>query len=347
MCKLQLILLLFILSFNLTFGQKTIVGKILSQTTKEPIPFANIGVINSNVGTLSNLDGSFSIIIPAKLNKDSLTFRSLGFYGKSLSINPLVSKKKYTVYLNEKATLLSTVLITAKMVKLKKIELGNRAYTSGNYEPDTTYAGRSMALLIDTRNVPIQNSSPVYLKKASLCIFRNNFESFKFRVRINKYDSLTGKPGEDLIDQSIIEESNMKIGWLDFDLSKLNFKVSGPFFVTFEQLLDVGHRTSIAMGFREILRSHPEWFKSDTVIFEGKRQLSQKLERGGIDLPGTFIGASYDKSEISKYSCFVRETSLGEWHKIPAIMAATVTLSGQFIATTEALPLPPPLQIRQ
>jgi hypothetical protein len=346
MYKTPLTLLIIIFSTFLTFGQKTIVGKILSQTTKEPIPFANIGVINSNVGTLSNLDGTFSIIIPQKLITDSLTFRSLGFYGKSISVNQLESRKEFTVYLNEKATLLSTVIITAKKIKYKKIELGNRVYTSGNYEPDTTYAGRSVALLIDTKNIPNQKSFPVYLKKASLCIFRNNFESFKFRVRINKYDSLTGKPGVDLIDQSIIEESSMQLGWLDFDLSKLNFRVTGPFFVTFEQLLDSKHRTSIAMGFRDILRSHPEWFRSDSISFDGKKQYSIKLERGGIELPGTFIGASYAKSEIDKYSCYVRKTSLGEWYKIPAIMAATVTLSGQFIETKEVQQIAPPQQIR-
>jgi len=345
MHRIILLSIILILLTVHSFGQKTIVGKILSQTTKEPIPFANIGVVNSNVGTLSNLDGSFSIIIPQKQLTDSLTFRSLGFYGKSISINQLESRKEFTIYLNEKATLLSTVIITAKKIKYKKIELGNRVYTSGNYEPDTTYAGRSVALLIDTKNIPNQKSFPVYLKKASLCIFRNNFESFKFRVRINKYDSLTGKPGVDLIDQSIIEESSMKLGWLDFDLSKLNFRITGPFFITFEQLLDSKHRTAIAMGFRDILRSHPEWFRSDSIYFDGKKQYSIKLERGGIELPGTFIGASYSNTEIDKYSCFVRKTSLGEWYKIPAIMAATVTLSGQFIDTKDLPQIAPPLQI--
>ena len=346
MHRILLTSIIFFLFSVQTFGQKTIVGKILSQTTKEPIPFANIGVVNSNVGTLSNLDGTFSIIIPQKLISDSLTFRSLGFYGKSISVNQLESRKEFTVFLNEKATLLSTVIITAKKIKYKKIELGNRVYTSGNYEPDTTYAGRSVALLIDTKNIPTQKSFPVYLKKASLCIFKNNFESFKFRVRINKYDSLTGKPGVDLIEQSIIEESSMQIGWLDFDLSKLNIRVTGPFFITFEQLIDSKHRTSIAMGFRDILRSHPEWFRSDSIYFDGKKQYSIKLERGGIELPGTFIGASYSKTEIDKYSCYVRKTSLGEWYKIPAIMAATVTLTGQFIDTKDLPPIPPPLQMR-
>ena len=163
---------------------------------------------------------------------------------------------------------------------------------------------------------------------------------------LHRYDSLTGKPGEDIIVQSIIEESSMQLGWLDFDLSKLNFRVTGPSFITFEQLLDTKHRTAIAMGFRDLLRLHPEWFNSDSIYFDGKKQYSQKLEKGGIDLPGTFIGASYSNSVINKYSCFVRKTSLGEWYKIPAIMTATVTLSGQFIDTKDVTQNAPPLQIR-
>ena len=333
----QLTLILFVLSISLTYGQKTIVGKILSVTTKEPIPYANIGVINSNVGTISNIDGSFSIIIPQKLRNDSLTFTSLGFFKNTMAVNLLESKKDYTVFLTEKATLLKPVVITAKKLKDKTVIFGNKNYTGGNYEPDTIYAGRAIALLIDIKNLPKQSSFPIYLKKANLCIFRNNFDVFKFRIRLNKYDSLTGKPGEDLIEKSIVVESNWKTGWINFDLSELNFQVKGPFFVTFEQLLDIKDRTAIAYGYRRIIRDHPEWLKIDTVAYAGSRQITQRLLMGGIDLPGTFIGASYTKSAIEKYSCFVRKTSLGDWEKVPMIIAATVSVSGQFKASTEAI----------
>jgi hypothetical protein len=347
MYRLPLTILLFILSSVLTYGQKTIVGKILSTTTKEPIPYANIGIVNSNVGTISNYDGSFSILLPQRLSNDTLTFSSLGFFGKKMPVNMLESKKEYTILLSEKATLLKPVIITAKMAKDKYFELGNKTYDSGNYEPDTTYAGRSVALLIDNKNFPKGISFPVYIKKAKLCIFTNNFDSYKFRIRLNKYDSLTGKPGEDLLDKSIVVESSLKNGWLDFDLSKLYFSVSGPFFVTFEQLLDLEDRTVIALGYRRIIRMHPDWLKTETVIFDGKKETTQKLIMGGIDLPGTFIGASYSKSVIEKYSCFIRETSLGGWTKVPLIIAATVTVCGQAATTTEISSKLPVLEIHK
>ena len=329
MYKLQQTFLLLIFSFSLAYSQKTIVGKISSKSTHEPIPYANIGVVNSNAGTISNLDGTFSIILPEKLFNDTLTFTSLGYFSKKIPVNILNSNENYTINLNEKTILLKPVLITAN-VKDKLIEFGNRVCHNGNYQPDTTYAGRSVALLIDIKNLPEQSSHPVFLNKAKLYIFRNNFNSFKFRIRLNKYDSLTGKPGADLIDKSIIVKSGIISGWIDFDLSKLNFRITGPFFVTFEQLIDLKDRKKIASGYRKIIRDHPDWLVTEVINFEGETMLNQVLTKDDIDLPGTFIGTSGTKPVIDKYSCFVRETSLGEWHKLPKIVTATVSVSGLF-----------------
>jgi len=327
MNKLLLIFILFILSISQVYSQKTIVGRILSKTTHEPIPYANIGVVNSTAGTISNLDGSFSIILPEKLYNDTLTFTSLGFFSKIIPVNILESNEKYTITLNEKVTILKQVTVIAKVTD-KLVEVGNKTCHNGNYQPDTTYAGRSVALLIDIRNLPDPSSHPVFLSKANLFIFKNNFSSFNFRARINKYDSLTGKPGADLIDQSIIEKATFLWGWLKFDLSKINFQIKGPFFVTFEQLLDKNDRKKIALGYRKIIRDHPDWLVTEAIYFEGQTVLNLKLTKGENNLPGTFIGTSGARSETEKYSCFVRENSLGEWRKLPKIITATVSVSG-------------------
>jgi len=51
----------------------------------------------------------------------------------------------------------------------------------------------------------------------------------------------------------------------------LNYQITKPFFVTFEQILDVNDRTVIADGYRDFMKKHPERLKVDTVEFEGKR----------------------------------------------------------------------------
>lgn len=124
-------------------------------------------------------------------------------------------------------------------------------------------------------------------------------------------------------------ESSMKNGWLEFDLSHVNYEVSKPFFVTFEQITDIKDRAAIADGYREYIRKHPNKLTIDTIEFEGKKEVVRGLSGGGIDLPGTFIAISNSPSRLENYACFVRETSFGEWKKMSFIVTATVTVSNQ------------------
>src|ERR1043165_8917814 len=134
--------------FNISFGQIIIKGKILNRETQEPIAYANVGIANSNVGTLSNLDGSFSIPIPNTFVRDTLMFSALGFAKRSIPVNFIRHQKTLTIYLTEKATLLSAVVISEKRQRNKTFELGNPSFKGGVIITDTTYAGRSVSLLI-------------------------------------------------------------------------------------------------------------------------------------------------------------------------------------------------------
>lgn len=327
----------FVIPFNVSFGQITIQGRILSKEKHDPISYVNIGIENSNVGTLSNPDGSFSIPIPKKFIKDTLVFSAIGFAKTALPIQFIGQKEKLTVFLHEKATLLNTVVISEKRQRNKTFELGNTAFKGGVIVTDTTYAGRSVSLLIENKEPYIQKDLkfPVYLEKARLRIFKNNLESLKFRLRINDVDSLTGKPENDLLSQSIIVESSIRKGWLDFDLSHLNYQVSKPFFITFEQILDLKDRTSIADGYRHFIREHPEKIKFDTIEIDGNKEVRKIIKGSGFDLPGTFIAIAISKSASDYYSSFVRETSFGEWKKVRGIVAATVLLSNQINTTAK------------
>lgn len=323
------LIFIFLTLSNLNFGQRIIKGRTLNRSTKEAVPYVNIGIRNTNIGTISNLDGSFSIIIPQKLGSDTLIFSALGFGKRIIPIKLLEQDNDITILLSEKTTLLNQITVKASKQKNKTFELGNRSFNGGVYEPDTTYAGRCIALLIENKDSYIQKGLvfPAYLGKVNLRIFRNNLKSFKFRIRLNDVDSLTGQPNEDLLQQSIIVASSMKNGWLNFDLSHLNYRITKPFFVTFEQILDINDRTAIADGYRDFMKKHPERLKVDTVEFEGKKVVHLKIMRGGIDLPGTFIGISSTKTNL--FSCFERENSLGNWKKVRGIVSAYITLNTQ------------------
>lgn len=301
------------------FAQITIEGKVLNKLTSLPISYANIGISNKNVGTISNTDGSFSLLIPEKLLNDTITFSSLGYGEKNIAINFFLRKKYNTIHLNEKEHVLPPVIIGSKKQRHKATVLGNSSVRGGILETDTTYAGRSLALLIENKEPYFEKgfSFPAKIESAQLRILRNNLKSFKFRIRLNEFDSLTGKPGKDLLSESIVVQSSIRKGWVVFDLSHLNHKVTKPFFITFEQMTDLQDRIDIANGYREYLH---KYLQSET-----KKNFSHFLH-GGIDLPGTFIAISTTASKQQYHSCYTRQTSFGPWEKT-AIITATATLS--------------------
>ena len=189
-------IIFFAVSSNTSFAQIIIQGRVLNKETQEPISYSNIGIVNSNVGTLSNLDGSFSILIPDKFSKDTLIFSALGFAKRAIPIHFSRQQGKLTVSLSERTTLLNTVVVNEKRQRNKTFELGNSSIKGGVIVTDTTYAGRSISLLIENKQPYFQKDLkfPVYLEKARLRIFKNNLESLKFRLRVNDVDSLTGEP---------------------------------------------------------------------------------------------------------------------------------------------------------
>lgn len=329
--KRLLLLIAFAIPSDISFGQVVIHGQLINKETQKPVPYANIGILNSNVGTLSNLDGSFSIPIPSKHKRDTLIFSALGFTKKAVPI-PFISQKEHlTVLLSERATLLSSIVISDKRQPNKTFELGNSSFKGGVIVTDTTYAGRSVSLLIENKQPHLQEDLkfPVYLEKARLRIFRNNLEVIKFRVRVNDVDSLTGQPGNDLLPKSIVVESTSRQGWLEFDLSHLNLQVSKPFFLTFEQILDLRDRTLIADGYRDFISKYPEKVKIDTVENDGKKEVRKIIKGSGLDLPGTFVAIAVSKEASDRYTCYVREISFGEWKKVRGIVTATALLSNQ------------------
>lgn len=328
--KLRLLFFTVLLS-SPVIAQVVVNGKVKNAKTSEAIGYANIGILNSKIGTLSNLDGSFSILVPAEYAEDSLTFTALGFGKKTVPVAQLKHNNGGTILLDERVSELNTVTVTAKRQENQTFELGNSNYLGGIMEPDSVYAGRAISLLIDNtgKNSYDGLEFPLYLRTARIRILRNNLDTCKFRIRLNEIDPETGAPGKDLLTQSIVTLSELRKGWLEFDLSSINLLVTKPFFITFEQILDANDRRNIAESYRKFIQDNPKKLVTDTVIFEGEKQVRQTLKGGGIDLPGTFIAVSNKGSIQENHSTYVRETSLGEWKKTRGILAATVTLSNQ------------------
>ncbi|MGB7786145.1 MAG: carboxypeptidase-like regulatory domain-containing protein [Salinimicrobium sp.] len=83
-------------------------GKVVNSQTGEPLVSAYLAVENSNISTVTNSEGKFSLKIPERLGNVNITISHLGFQSKSLSLGDF-KKGEVVIALNETVEELSEV----------------------------------------------------------------------------------------------------------------------------------------------------------------------------------------------------------------------------------------------
>lgn len=71
----------------------SIKGQVFDKLTKKPLPFVSIGVIDRNIGTVSNFDGFFNLKLAPQLINSTLTISHLGFRSQHIPIEALINQK--------------------------------------------------------------------------------------------------------------------------------------------------------------------------------------------------------------------------------------------------------------
>lgn len=315
------------LTITSSFSQILVKGKIVSLPDKQPIAFANIGIINSSIGTIANTDGSFSFKIPTYYTHDSVLFSALGYSKIFIPIEELRQETALTVYLKEAPYALSEVMLTAERVKAKVYKVGNRKFEGGSLYADTVMAGAAMAVLIQNKSPKFQY--PVYIQDAQLRIVKNTFPEFKIRVRLLEAENIKGliMPGKDLLNQSVVVESQMVDGWLNIDLSPYQLKMDRDFFLVFEWILEQKDRSHLYQQYEQFRAEHPDQVSIDYSIINGVRVPYYNYQ-GNFYL-GTSFGISVAPSILNKYPSYYRLNSFGRWIPGTSVLAGSVTLSDQ------------------
>lgn len=324
---IRLAALIFTVTFwSHAFSQVIVEGKLLKSPGNTPIAYANIGILNSRVGTISNANGSFMIKIPEKHLDDSLLFSALGFGRRSFPVRALIGKNN-TVRLEERITVLQDIIVSGVKTSRVTAEFGNQHWNAGSIYVDSVAAGSAMALLIENK-YPAYHPEiypPYYVGKVKLRISKNTFDQFKIRVRLFEHDTLTGLPGRDLFNESVIITSDIRKGWLETDLSRYRIRIDArSFFLGFEWLLDDEARTTLLEQYQEFKRMFPDKFSVDTMRV-GSEKIVYNTWHGFV--AGTSFGSSSSRSSVDHFKSYYRNNSYGTWKRASFILTAQVTVS--------------------
>ena len=304
-------------------GQIKLKGKIINNNTNEPISYANIGILNTEIGTISNEDGSFFVQIPEEKVTSSIIFSSLGYVTQTINVSSFSDKLNITIQLNENVTELDAIELTFKKKKKQSETYGNgkSLLLSGQLHYDRLKAGSAMALLIRKDNPDLE-----FISNASLYIAKNLSPKFKVRLRILSVDSLTNKPGEDLLKEQILKVSDIKKGWLDFEVKELHKITDSSFFLVFEWILNSDDREYISAKYEEYMQAYPNRVSYDTIVVNNERVMIPQISSV---VAGTIFGVTKSDKDRENFACYYRSNSFGEWKRSSGILSAKVTLSNR------------------
>ncbi|WP_299799028.1 carboxypeptidase-like regulatory domain-containing protein [uncultured Maribacter sp.] len=98
--------------FAQTTNYTEFAGEVLDADSKKPLIFATLTVDNTNVTTITNSEGQFSLKVPNEYKENKLTIAFLGYKTKQIAIAELELKKN-KIFMNEFVMALSEASIDA------------------------------------------------------------------------------------------------------------------------------------------------------------------------------------------------------------------------------------------
>ena len=225
MKKINFILALFAI---LSFHAQTICGTVISKDDNHPIPYAKIGIVNSNYGIQADENGKFQIKLDDISKDKELIVAVAGYKQFRSSVEDFVKTNPHNIYLYEKVTNIQEVVMTPKNYKDKNLGVNSKS-KSIMFTPNME-KGNSVV-----EETAVEFSSGKRLKINKINMNFSRFESTTpIKVRYTIYDEKDGKPNNLILSKDIIATINKDdLDDFTYSLDVTNEKIwlEGKFFV--------------------------------------------------------------------------------------------------------------------
>ena len=213
---------------------QTISGKIIDANDKHELPYINVGIVGKGIGTVSDMDGKFTIQLPDSVSSQTIKFSCIGYKSQSYIVKDLIkilNKNSNLILLEPNTFTLSQVVVKPKILKTKV--LGNK-----NNNKSAMAGFKSNDLGSEMGTIMKLKKAPTYIENVNFNIAKNEIENLKFRVNI--YSMKNGKPDSILLKEPIYVNTSIKSGTLSVDMKKYNIWVDTDYLVSLEWIEDYG-----------------------------------------------------------------------------------------------------------
>lgn len=221
-CKLWLVF------FALNTHAQTITAVVADSTTKEPIPFVNVGIPKRFTGTVSSSDGTFKLNISNALKTDTVLLYSLGYKVKQV----ILANFTDTVYLSPNSYTTPIVEITpTKLLSINKKKIKpNKLAGFVNNE-----LGTEIGTII---NVPTDNAELQSVNFATTILLEDTAT-----LRLNIYKLEKDLPNTNILSEPIYFKVIKGIDIVKVITTERSITLSkGQYVVSVEMIQNIGTR---------------------------------------------------------------------------------------------------------
>jgi len=151
------------------YGQEKIslCGSVEFDNNGGAVPFGYVKIQDSQIGTVTNADGTFCIVFSEKYSHSNLVFSYIGYSDEVRSISDLLALEGVKIVLNESVTIMEeAVVVNKKQLNPLKILKESLGMIENNYHHESiNFEGLQMqhvsSTMMPTRRVDIKrvNSS--------------------------------------------------------------------------------------------------------------------------------------------------------------------------------------------
>ena len=212
-----LVLLLSCISVLVDAQDNIAKGRIIDAETKQVIPYVNIGILQKNIGTVSNENGQYQLGFSGNYAaSDSIIFSHVGYRTVKYSIAQFINSIS-DIQLTPISNTLQEVVVKSRNLSEKILGRNGKGLGLMHYNFYTFYEKDVDDRLGKEAGILLKNKRDCFLNELHMQISSNEFASLKFRL--NFYKIVDGIPTELIIPKEIVFEiRDGFVGLYKFDL---------------------------------------------------------------------------------------------------------------------------------
>lgn len=256
-----LLLSLFLGAFLSLQAQDILKGVIVDQSN-QPIPYVNIGVLNTAIGTVSQENGQFELVVDGINATDTIKISTIGFSSRAFQLQNLRKLLAQSPQIK-----LETIKYDLAEVTIKPLDYAEFGFDKTSMDRNVNFAiskyprqnlGAEIARKFKMNKYTKRNKSKAC--RLDLLKFYLGYCDYDWaKLRVIVYELENGQPGTPLLHENVIVEVKKgQTGWVEVDLKSQNIIVTEDIAVGLEWIdhSPAGRRISLPIAFPAVGSTH-------------------------------------------------------------------------------------------